>query len=518
MAKNLDLNNKDIVSRLLADLDGSEDRERKKHAFNSWQIYSGNQKPYVQREIKRMRPSSWEMYTISDISIAKMVTDKLSKSYKEQPIRTVGKGVKNDRLQEIYKEAKALQQLPYGDKMFNLNKYFLMWVNYLENDNRYNFTALRPDEFSIVIDQDTGDLIGVILNYGNTTITNEANTGDGVSNLIAESQADSSAEQQVFAMWSMDNFVMVKVTEDRFLKSGKEVIKKNIDYITVPGNPNNVNKLGVIPFVFMSKEPTIDYPTTNPLSEQSVTYNAINSEGLTASTLNSGQMVIKYPEKYEGKFKTMTTGLSSAIKVPQSSDPDDKSTDVEYINANSDLEGQKGYYLTYLKQILAEHGITTAQGVNGDAQSFSSALEKMISEAPVQHIIEENQERFVDMEQQMFEIIKAWETFLGKTIFKDEDELDIKFKKPTLMTSDSEVLANIKLQLELGLIEEFEKYQVIDPNLSDDKAKEKLERVNQGKLNKVKGFMNANQQRTSEQGSEPGPEQSASEPTDISQE
>ena len=393
-----------------------------------------------------------------------------------------------------------------------------MWVNYLERDDRYNFTALRPDEFSIVIDQDNGDLIAVILNYGDTTITNEARTGDGISNLIAESQADSSAEQKVFAMWSVDNFVMVKVTEDRFLKSGKNVIKKNIDYITIDGNPNNVNKLGVIPFVFMSKEPTIDYPTRNPLSEQSVTYNAINSEGLTAATLNSGQMVIKYPEKFEGKFKNMTTGLSSVIKVPQSSDPDDRPTEVDYINANSDLDGQKSYYLTYLKQILAEHGITTAQGVSGDSESFSSALEKMISEAPVQHIIEANKDLYVNMEQQMFSIIKAWEDFLGKSIFEAEDEIDVRFKKPVLMVSDNEVLQNIKLQLELGLIEEFEKYKVIDPNMSDDKAREKLERVNQGKLDKMKGFMDANQFKPSEQGSEPEPDQGSDHEENSSQE
>ena len=111
MAKNLDLNDKDIVARLLSDLDGSEDRERKKHAFNSWQIYSGNQRPYVEREIKRMRPKSWETYTISNISIAKMVVDKISKSYKEQPSRSidVDDDAKNDRLQEIYKQAKSQQ-------------------------------------------------------------------------------------------------------------------------------------------------------------------------------------------------------------------------------------------------------------------------------------------------------------------------------------------------------------------------------------------------------------------------
>ena len=89
MPKNLNLLDKNIMNQIVSELDNGEERDRKKHSFDNWQIYSGNQDPYVLETIKKQRPSSYGAYTISDISISTSVTQKKSKSYKQQPIRIV---------------------------------------------------------------------------------------------------------------------------------------------------------------------------------------------------------------------------------------------------------------------------------------------------------------------------------------------------------------------------------------------------------------------------------------------
>ena len=43
--------------------------------------------------------------------------------------------------------------------------------------------------------------------------------------------------------------------------------------------------------------------------------------------------------------------------------------------------------------------------------------------------------------------------------------------------------------MELGLITEVEAMQIIDPNLDDDQAREKLEEIKQEKQNKISDFM-----------------------------
>jgi hypothetical protein len=484
MSGKIDLLNREIVENIISSIEKRQEEKRKEYSFNSWQIYSGNQIEFVEKELKRVRPKSYDVYTVSNVSLAKMVVDKLARSYRRMPKRSVEEGIKNERLHEIYSQADAKTQLPYIDKIMNLHKHALMWVNWNDQYEHYQFMALQPHEYSLVRDKDTGRLQCVVLNYPDSSITKLAGNGDGVDDLISESQSDSSAVTKVYAIWSEDQFIVVKVSYEKIKGKSQrdDDVKLSITYIRNPDNPSFQNKLGFLPFVYVSKEPSIDYPTPNPLPEQSVTYNVINSEGLTSANIQgTGQLVLKYPVRYEQKINNMTTGLTSAIKLPQSSDPDDARTEADYISPSPDLKGQMDYYLTYLRQVLAENGITSSQGIDGSFQSFSSGLERMIANADVQAIIEDNQIILADMEMEMFKLIVKWEQFLGKNTFSDDDNLKIIFPKPKMQLSDGEALANLKTMLEMGLIEEWEKYQHIDPNLSDEEAMEKLERVRKQK-------------------------------------
>ena len=174
--KNLDLTDLAVVTQILTDIDGSEERDRRTHAFDSWQVYSGNVKPYVEKVIQRTRPKSFKGYTISDVSLSRMITDPKSKAYKEQPLRIVegGDQAKNDRLKDIYHEGGALRQLPFLDTVTNLHKHSLIWVNNLDDDETYQFMTLQGYEYTIVRDKDTGKLQAVILKYGNLDITDNS--------------------------------------------------------------------------------------------------------------------------------------------------------------------------------------------------------------------------------------------------------------------------------------------------------------------------------------------------------
>jgi len=342
----INLLDKSIVQQILFEMDKSEDKDRRRHAFNSWQVYSGSLNEYVVNELKEKRPRSFEGYTIPSISISKMIVDTVSKSYIEKPLRKITddeSGQKHERLHDIYKEADAHRQLKFFDTVNNLHKYSLLWVNWLDKEQRYQFMTLQGYEFAAVINKDTGELMCVILNYPDTTITSDTRgNSDGIDDLIAEDQRDSAASAEVFAMWTKDNFVTVKRRRKTIqTKEGLE-IKEAIDYIPNPANPNMINPIGVVPFVFVSKETAIDYPTESPLFQQTITSNMLMAEYLTAANIQgTGQLIVKYPEKYEGLFTKMSRGLMTAIWLPQSSEEGDAPTDVDYINPNPDLARQK---------------------------------------------------------------------------------------------------------------------------------------------------------------------------------
>jgi len=487
MPKQFDLLDKDVILQILSETSKSEDKDRRRQSFNAYQVYSGNQKVYVQRELARTRPKGWDSYTISNISVSKMIIDKRSQSYNERPIRSVdGSEEKSELLNKIYKQANAQRELQFHDTIFNLNKYDLMWVNYREEDEKYQFICLHPYEFVLVRDKDTGELLIVGLNYPNVEVTQDARSqgpqkaitgGDGIADLIAENQADGAAQGETWVFWSKDQHVKVATTSVQEIVNGETLLKKSVDYIEIPDNPNNINPLKVLPFVLTTADTAVDYPTVNPITEQSITFNVQQSETLTAKNIHgSGIQVFKYPEKMQNRFKEMSFGQTQAIHLPQSSKDGDQPTDFEYKTSGAQLAPMLESDMNYLKQILQEHEI---EGVNmelGESNALSG-ISKAISGSSVQKVIERNQQIYSNTEKKMFEIIKAWDIFNGTRMFSNEDELQIIYPKPKILTSDSETLKNIKEMLDLGLIEEWEKFIKMDPNLSEQEAMEKLERI-----------------------------------------
>jgi hypothetical protein len=506
MAIELDLTNKSTISAILTEAEKTEERERRTHAFNAYQMYSGNVEGYVKTALEGIRPKSHNGYTLSDISLSGMITDKRAQAYNESPIRGVdGADNKTDELSNIYREADADEQLQFFDVVFNLNRYALMWVNYLFDKKRYQFITMHPYEAVLIRDKDDGTLLAVGLNYPNSQITSEARRGtfaDAVSDHIAESQADGGADSETWVFWSATQHVKVRVQEEKIPVDNGTVVKKNIDYVKIPNNPRMINPLGVLPFIYKSVDTSVDYPVVNPLTSQTLKFNLQQSETLTSKNIHgSGVQVFKYPEKYQGKFDRITHGLMGAIELPQSSDPDDGVTDFEYLTSGAQLLPMKEIDSSYLEQVAKQHGLENFSMEPG-AADVQSGISKAIEGASVQKIIEKNQRRYSKLEKDIFDVIKAWEKFLGSNRFSQDDELQVVFPKPKVHISDRETLENIEKQLDLGLIEEWEKFIKIDPNLTEQEAKEKLERIESQRMERAKrmvGFGN-NQERVDQEG------------------
>lgn len=489
----LDITDKSVVQRIITEMNKTEDRDRRTYAFDSWRAYSGEIEDYVLEKIKTTRPKSYEGYTIANIALSKMIVDKLAKAYKEQPIRKIeddSSQVKTDAYTDILKEAGARDQLPFFDQTTFLHKYGLLWVNWLKKEERYQMLALQPYEFAVIRDKNTGELECVILNYGNTVITSGGagtQLGDGMSDLIAESQIDSAAQSDVYALWTKDNHVVAEFQRKEMQTAKGTEIQLDVTFVEDPENKEMVNPLGVLPFVFYSQELAVDYPTKSPLYDQAITYNALMSEYLTASNIQgTGQMIIKYPEKFEGMFKRMTRGLLSAIKLPQSDNPDDAATEVDYINPSPDLAGQKEAVMTYMQSVMKEHGISAGSSI--DMESFSSGLERAIANANVDDIVMKKQEQLTEIEKKVFEIVKTYERVVfNSSTFSEEDQLNVTFKKPKVMMSDSETLDNLRKKVDLGIMSRADLIMALDPNKKREEAEAEVARIDQENMGFLRG-------------------------------
>ena len=483
----MDLLDKAVILRILSEMEKSQERDRRRDSFDAYQIYSGNQATYVKKELQAKRPKSYSQYVVSDINIAGMVTKKRAQSYMLPPIREI----QSDKLlDKIYSDAMADRAYQAFDETFNLQKHAMMWVNWMAADKAFRFMPLHPYEFSMVRNKDDGKLEIVILNYPSRDITSNAESGDGYGDLIAESQMDSAAQSNVYVFWSKDQIVKVERSQRPVMVNNIEKLKVDVTFLPIEGNPDNVNPIGMLPFVYLSDDLSVDLPTKNPLADQSVTFNYQWSEVMTAANLQgSGQFVISYPEQQVGKLDNLSTGLTSAIELPQMENM--PATTAQYINPSPDLAGQKDVAITYLKKILKEHGLEGENMELGESSAVSG-ISKAISGSSVQKIIAKNQMLYEKVEMKVFEIVKAYLDVarISSMTFGADEGLRVVYPKPKVMISDRETLENIKMKMEMGLIEKWEALVALDPNLTEDEAREKLLKIEQERLGNISGLLN----------------------------
>ena len=67
-------------------------RERKRRAYQGYEIMMGLQKWYVMETLQDLYPDNYQRFRIGDISIAKKVVEKKSRAYSQQLSRQVASG------------------------------------------------------------------------------------------------------------------------------------------------------------------------------------------------------------------------------------------------------------------------------------------------------------------------------------------------------------------------------------------------------------------------------------------
>jgi hypothetical protein len=204
---------------------------------------------------------------------------------------------------------------------------------------------------------------------------------------------------------------------------------------------------------------------------------------LTSGNMQVGQLVLKYPEQQ--KLQMITQGLMTGIKLPQSEAPDAPPTEASYISPQPNMDGHRTAIMTFINMVMDEQGLSGTQALDGNVQNFTSGLDRMIAQSDVQDIIEINQEEYFRFENGIYDIVKA-QLESARDFSLSDESIRVVYRKPKMMISDTERLTNLEKALKLGLLEEWEKFIVYDPNMSEDEAKEKLARMRASDVERVR--------------------------------
>lgn len=484
----------EFVEKIIKEIEMEENIRRKKAAWDSDQIKNGNLKTYVEQRIKQMYPKTWKMYSITDYSVLSKIVNKKAKAYNENPIRRVGGDeAASEIYQEITKKNNLNQAMKTFDEVLNQHKHSLI-ACFMDRTQGpiassklfWKFFALAPYEYDVVKDADGVPKV-VILSYPSNLVTVRGK-GDSYNALISESGNFDEGDARFYSFWTESEHIMIRVTGSN--QGNRNRLR--IEFMPASEEATGINPYGVLPFVYAPMDYDNNYPIQSPLPAQTVELNALMSVYLTSANMQVGILKITRPEKQ--KLSISSHSLYTAIEAPQSSRPEDGPTNVEFISPQPNMTGHKEAIQTYLATVLDEQGLNGSQALNGNEQ-FSSGLDRLIAQADVQQIIEENQNLYQRVEQKIYDVVRLQLASVNQPTLP-EDGFNLIFRKPKVMISDNEKLQNLKTMKELGLWPDYELIQMYDPNLSADEAKEKLSEIQSMKAesaNQFIGALNGNQ-------------------------
>jgi len=491
-ARQIDIHNTDHLRRIVAEIDNEQNRRRKRDAWQAFQVKNDNQLEYVEKELATLYPKTHTKFRKGNIKIAKKIVEKVSKAYKQTPIRKLEDDTETQELNNIYDEYNFHRSFKEADELFNLHKYVFMWLTFQNpsepkdkhdiplEEGKYVLQALAPYEYDLVRCQVSGEPLILIMSYPENTITRLAGRSDGIEQTISESQSDTSAQTTIYRIWTPNKFA--EVTVKRAKGHGND---DNDTNMTINFNIQRANPLGRLPGGYLQADTSVDYPVKSDLAKTSIAWNVSFSDLKTASAAQGhGQLVLKYPDGQ--KQKEIHMGMHTAIGLPQSKKPDAPETTAEYISASPDLAGQLDVLKFDLSNILDDEGIKAKGTIEGGAEKFSSGFDRLISEADVQDRVEDNQGLYsTSIEQDIFLSVKAHEEAMNQQTFKKSEKIEVHFEKPKVLITDKEVRENIKFDDENGLSLSHEKHMVLNPNLTEEQAKEREEEITEEKKAKL---------------------------------
>lgn len=488
------------VLNIINDIESTQNTERRKYEYKQFLCYSGRLSEFVQEKLSVMLPKDSKWMDPVDIRVSKKIVDKLSKAYAIPPKRYIAgndgerQDVKSEKQNQIYKDGKFDSAFSRFDLATNLHKYSALWVTKREG-KPISLEAVPASSIHPIFDQDTGDLIAVVLNYPGRDITHAHSVGhgnddklgrgntsfygsDGINQIIAESPDDSNISGKTYAMWTPTQHAVYEV-EKTTTPDGKT--NTQIKYIkqTDDENLNGVNDLGVIPFAFYSIEGGVELPIENPITKQTVFINCLLSALVAASIRNIGTAKLRHPEDMKVEF--MEQGLSTFVDLPQPKNPDDGEVDLTYEVPSHDLNGQLTVALSIMMQVFSEHGIKAADAIAGQSvQEFASGIERAIAQADVTDHIRKMQMQYEqEVESSVWEIVKAYLRRDGDSSFSEEDAISVVYPKPKVLVSDKDTLDLLKQRKEMKLISRSGQMQVLDPNLTKSELEKALEKIDE---------------------------------------
>lgn len=416
-------------------------------------IYDGNLRPYVDAVLKS---SLSDVYynaikdRILPINILQRYVNKVSTTYSKPPQRECEDEQLKEYLEFYESEFDINNSMAVADVYSNMFKGFAL-EPHINKDGKPRLRVLPFDRFLVMSDSKSSPEEETIF----------------IKIMGKKGESEDSVLLHVYTDTEFDAFYM----------SGEEAS----EYLT---DNQGVNLIGVIPFIYGKRQvhkliPTID----SDMIAITKAVPVILTDG--AGALMFQCFSIFYGIDINAENMKMSPNAFWSLKSDKDSD---KTPSVGTIKPEADTQKVLEYVANIFILWLETKGIRVGSMGNISGGNVASGISKIIDEMDSSELKKKSMEWFQIDESELWceklpKIHNYWITsgmvnpakVPPMIVNTDEVEIEIEFEKPTPMLSRAEELANVKAELDMGLITKEIAIKLLHPDYSEDIVSEIIE-------------------------------------------
>jgi len=527
------LNNQDQIldeevrKRIIDDIEGAENQRRKSLAYKWHEIWKNKSKDFVRELLVLMLDAATvrEMeYTISNLSIAKKIVDKLAKVYANGVTRKYESEGDTKSLNCLEDKLEINTQMKTSNKLLKLLRNAVLYIKPVmffdkegEKKWRPSWVPMSSHLYDVVeMENDrTKPMVVILSNFERSALTlglgqasvptlaaqhritsNPSFKGDGIDQTIADKKEDETetGEQKKPYVWWADKY--------HFTTLGSEVV-----------DPNTM-----MPPLLKDGESLVDF-MLNPIEMKPFVDLHIDQEGhywaeggedlidgdLLINTLISNHNHIGVTQGF-GQLVVMGKDLPSGIKLGPNkliglpTDDEGNKTDAKFITADPPLDQLARQVEMYVALLLTTNNLSTSgvQSKLDGGMAFPSGIAMALDKAESLEDITDQREIFRKAEKKAFKITAAWIQSFDEDNELDENFADCKIpldEQPTtefndamIIMSEKEKLENLKMRQDLGINLEIELIMK-DRGITEIEAAKILLKITAERLKKMAEMM-----------------------------
>lgn len=483
-------------------IESSENQERKNEALKRFEIYRDQTRKWVFKALKKQNLKEETLRqmeaSVSNLSILKKVVNKLAKVYQTAPIRQVESDDDRAKIDMLEDELDFDTAMAKTNRYLELSKNAIVYVvpqkNVIQSLNSskpifdLKVKVLNSHAYDPILDFDNCEVArGFVLSDYNEASSNEFEQYTGkrsrkFDDPVQDSMSGVSREGKEYIFWT--NLY-------HFTTNHKgEIIKDK--------SPEDLkNPVVMLPMISFNYDTDGDFWAYggNDLVDGSIAINLdITNMTDIANIQGYGQVVVKG----ENIPSVLEFGPHTALVFKTNAG--EEKPDVDVLSNNPPIMDWMSMIEQKVALLLSTNNLSPRNvATKLDATNFPSGISQLIEQSEVTFDIEDKQKIFQDNEPVIWEVIRRWmEVLTAKKqasaalaeigTFKDSD-VNLIFPRNKAVVTEAEKLDNLKKRQELGINSEIEILMIDNPDLSEEEAQEKLDKIKEEKQAKLDSFM-----------------------------